>query len=386
MCKERYRILLVFALTIVFALMYFAYNNRFARIETNQSVLAEESTGPEVSGTSQESAVDEAGADAGDDRHEDEMENDIHMVIPCGTPIGIYVKTQGVMVIDTSDITASDGKSCSPCAGLLEQGDYIVSINGVSIADKNDLIALVEESRGESLQLGVVRDEADITVTVKPVQNKDNRYMLGLWVKDDISGIGTLTYVDEDGFGALGHSINDNDTGVAFSISDGAIYDANLVNVVKPSGKNPGRLEGMIDYSAEHIVGRVETNSPYGIRGYITKHGTESLTQAEWIPVAHKDEAHLGDAYLLSAVSGKPEYYQIKITGIDISNMEGGKGLEIQVTDPDLLAITNGIVQGMSGTPIIQDGKLLGAVTHVFLKDATRGYGTFIESMMSESD
>lgn len=386
MCKERYRALLVFALTIVCTLMYFAYNNRFARIDTNQSVLAEESAALEVSGTSQGSAVEQTGVEAGDGQHENESVNDVHMVIPCGTPIGIYVKTQGVMVIDTSTITASDGKNCSPCAGLLEQGDYIVSINGIAVEDKNDLIALVEESGGESLQIGVVRDEADITVTVKPVQNDDNRYMLGLWVKDDISGIGTLTYVDENGFGALGHSINDNDTGVAFNISDGAIYDANLVNVVKPSGKNPGRLEGMIDYSSEHIIGRVETNSSYGIQGYITKHGTESLTQAEWIPVARKDEAHLGDAYLLSAVSGKPEYYQIEITGIDISNAEGGKGLEIQVTDPDLLAITNGIVQGMSGTPIIQDGKLLGAVTHVFLKDATKGYGTFIESMMYESD
>lgn len=383
MCKEKYRTLLVFALTIVCVLMYFAYNNRFAKVETNQSVLAEENDTLVVSETSQGNAVD---TDVETDLGEDNTENEVHMVIPCGTPIGIYVKTQGVMVINTSNILSSDGKTSSPCAGLLKQGDYIVSINGIAVEDKNDLITLVEESKGELLQIGVVRDESNLTVSVRPVQNEKNHYMLGLWVKDDISGIGTLTYVDENGFGALGHSINDNDTGVAFDISDGAIYDANLVNVVKPNGKNPGRLEGLIDYSAEHIIGRVEKNTSYGIQGYVTKHGTENLKQGEWMPVAQKEEAHLGDAYILSSVSGKPEYYQIKITGIDISNAEGGKGLEIQVTDPDLLAITNGIVQGMSGTPIIQDGKLLGAVTHVFLKDATRGYGTFIESMMDETN
>lgn len=383
MCKEKYRTLLVFALTIVCVLMYFAYNNRFAKVETNQSVLAEENDTLVVSETSQGNAVD---TDVETDLGEDNTENEVHMVIPCGTPIGIYVKTQGVMVINTSNILSSDGKTSSPCAGLLKQGDYIVSINGIAVEDKNDLITLVEESKGELLQIGVVRDESNLTVSVRPVQNEKNHYMLGLWVKDDISGIGTLTYVDENGFGALGHSINDNDTGVAFDISDGAIYDANLVNVVKPNGKNPGRLEGLIDYSAEHIIGRVEKNMSYGIQGYVTKHGTKNLKQGEWMPVAQKEEAHLGDAYILSSVSGKPEYYQIKITGIDISNAEGGKGLEIQVTDPDLLAITNGIVQGMSGTPIIQDGKLLGAVTHVFLKDATRGYGTFIESMMDETN
>lgn len=140
----------------------------------------------------------------------------------------------------------------------------------------------------------------------------------------------------------------------------------------------------MIDYSARHIIGRIEENSPYGIQGYITAHGTDRLMREEWIPTARKNEAHLGSAYILSEVSGTPEYYQIEITGIDISSAAEGKGIELKITDSRLLSLTGGIVQGMSGTPIIQDGKLLGAVTHVFLKDSTRGYGTFVEDMMRE--
>lgn len=361
MYKERYRSFLVAFLTVLCALMYFAYNN-YNDGMNNKSVLAENI--PE--------------------ENKETITEDVRMVIPCGTPIGIYVKTDGVMVINTSEILSYNGEKCSPCDGILKQGDYIVSINGKNVEDKNDLIELVEESCGEALSVGVVRDNQNIDVTVTPVLNEKQNYMLGLWVKDDISGIGTLTFIDEDGFGALGHSINDNDTGVAFSISDGAIYDATLVNVVKPSGNNPGRLEGIIDYSGEHIVGRVNNNSACGIQGYLTTHGNQELMDAEWIPVAQKSEAHLGKAYLLSSVSGESEYYEIEITDIDFSEKSEGKMLEIKVTDNRLLDITGGIVQGMSGTPIIQEGKLLGAVTHVFLKDSTMGYGIFVEEMLEQ--
>lgn len=394
--RDRYRRLLIIALVGVCVLLGYASMKEIEEInsDTNQSVLAEESGAVRL--TEEEA---EAGARTDADAEtrvevleqtqseqgggtEAERNEEVHMVIPCGTPIGIYVKTKGVMVIDTSEIVGNDGSSRAPCADLLRQGDYITSINDMPVEDKNDLISLVEQSGGAELTVGIVRDEQELYVNITPAKNEKGNYMLGLWVKDDISGIGTLTYIDEQGFGALGHSINDNDTGVAFTISDGAIYDANLVNVVKPDGKNPGRLEGMIDYSARHIIGRIEENSAYGIQGYITSHGTDRLMREEWIPTAKKSEAHLGSAYILSEVSGTPEYYQIEITGIDISSTAEGKGIELKVTDSKLLGLTSGIVQGMSGTPIIQDGKLLGAVTHVFLKDSTRGYGTFVEDMM----
>lgn len=397
-CRESYRRLLIVALVGVCAILCYASMKEIAKINSdkNQSVLAEENGAVNLTGAEPEAGAQtgagthssmevleqtqpEAGSNAGAESGET-----VHMVIPCGTPIGIYVKTKGVMVINTSEIEGNDGSKCAPCEGLLSQGDYIISIDGTPVEDKNDLISLVEQSGGEELTVGIVRDEQELYVNITPAKNEKGNYMLGLWVKDDISGIGTLTYIDEEGFGALGHSINDNDTGVAFTISDGAIYDASLVNVVKPDGKNPGRLEGLIDYSARHIIGRIEENSAYGIQGYVTAHGMEQLMSEEWIPVAKKNEAHLGSAYILSEVSGSPEYYQIEITGVDITSAAEGKGLELKVTDERLLGLTNGIVQGMSGTPIIQDGKLLGAVTHVFLKDSTRGYGTFVEYMMCE--
>lgn len=363
MCKDRYRNFLVALLTLICTLMYFAYNKNVISQSENKSVLAEK---------------------VSDEQCESSFE-DVRMVIPCGTPIGIYVKTDGVMVINTSEIMSRNGEKTSPCEGKLKQGDYIVSINGNLVEDKNDLIELVEESNGGELSIGIVRGEEELNVMATPVLNEKGNYMLGLWVKDDISGIGTLTYIDENGFGALGHSINDNDTGVAFSISDGAIYDANLINVVKPSGNNPGRLEGIIDYSGEHIVGRINNNSSCGIQGYMTKHGSDSLMSGEWIPVAKKEEAHLGKAYILSAVSGVADYYEVEITDINLSDNEDGKSLELKVTDERLLGITGGIVQGMSGTPIIQDGKLLGAVTHVFLRDSTNGYGIFVENMLESN-
>lgn len=377
MSKERYRSILVFALTVICTLMYAAYSS-LPDGSTDKSVLAENSADTGI-----ESSMIGIGDDGTASDAVDVTDGEVHMVIPCGTPIGIYVKTAGVMVIATSEIVSKNGTSSEPCLGIIRQGDYIVGINGEQVEDKNDLIELVEKSQGETLAVRVVRAGEEINVNVTPVMNEKGSYMLGLWVKDDISGIGTLTYIDEDGFGALGHSINDNDTGVAFTISDGAIYDASLINVVKPDNNSPGRLEGVIDYSGEHILGRVDTNSANGIQGYLTKHGMDEIS-GEWIPVADKEQAHPGRAYLLSSISGKSEYYEIEITNIDYSKSEGSKSIELVVTDERLLDITNGIVQGMSGTPIIQDGRLLGAVTHVFLKDSARGYGILIDSMMGE--
>ena len=208
--------------------------------------------------------------------------------------------------------------------------------------------------------------------------------MLGLWIKDDISGIGTLTYIDENGFAALGHSINDNDTGEMFVISDGAIYEAQLLRIVKSDGEHAGRLEGLIDYQKAYMLGRVSNNSSTGIKGTLTGLGKKRLMSDNWMPVATASEVHTGDAQILSWVSGEPLYYDIEITNVNVSNMSNktGKNLEIKITDSKLLSMTNGIVQGLSGTPILQDGKLVGAITHVFIKDSTMGYGILAENMI----
>ena len=310
-------------------------------------------------------------------------------VVPSGEPIGIYVKSDGVMVIGMGEVVGEDGGKYSPCEGLLSAGDYILSIEGEMIEDKVELSDIVNACMGNAVDMTVQKkmdnDLGEIkieTLSVTPVKNQQGDYMLGLWVKDDISGIGTLTYYDEASFGALGHSINDNDTGEVFEISDGAIYKTNLINIVKSNRKLPGRLEGMIDYSSYNMLGRVQANSNYGISGYVTNVGRQQLSYEEYMPVAHKEEVKVGEAYLLSAISGEPMYYSIEITEILYHQSEDNKELQIRITDSRLIELTSGIVQGMSGTPIIQNGKLVGAVTHVLVNDPTKGYGIFIENML----
>ncbi|MBD5096739.1 MAG: SpoIVB peptidase [Lachnospiraceae bacterium] len=306
----------------------------------------------------------------------------VHMVMPSGKPIGIYVKTDGVMVIGTGEVKTKTGESCCPCMNIIESGDYITAINGIEVNDKEELISNVDKYGSSDVVISIRRKDRSMDVSVTPVLSANDKYMLGLWVKDDISGIGTLTYVDENGFGALGHSINDTDTGELLKVGDGAIYNTQIINIVRTDGQSPGRLEGLIDYSSKNVIGRVNNNSSYGIKGYMTKNAGDYLSSGEWMPIGKKSETHLGPALILSAVSGEPKYYDVEITAIDISDSSQNKGLEIKIKDTELLNLTSGIVQGMSGTPIIQDGKLVGAVTHVFLRDSTRGYGTFVEDMI----
>lgn len=320
-----------------------------------------------------------------------EIDEEEKWVVPSGEPIGIYVKSQGVMVIGIGEITGDDGQKYSPCSKLLEAGDYILSVEGEMIEDKVELANLVNQCDGKEVDMTIQRKGNDgldnitiETVAVTPVKSKTGDYMLGLWVKDDISGIGTLTYYDENSFGALGHSINDNDTGEVFEISDGAIYKANLISIVKSNRKLPGRLEGMIDYSGSNMLGRVQSNSPYGINGYVTNVGRNTLSYDEYIPIGNRSEVVLGEAYLMSSLSGETEYYSIEITDIIYDSVEKNKEIQIRITDSRLVELTSGIVQGMSGTPIIQNGKLIGAVTHVLVNDPTKGYGIFIENMMNQ--
>lgn len=307
-------------------------------------------------------------------------------VMPSGLPIGIYVKTKGVMVIDTGVITGMDGRLYSPCKDILMRGDYVIDINGISIDDKKSLVEALNECNGDPVTISVLRKGEITSAIVNPIQNEDGKYKLGLWVKDDISGIGTLTFVDENSFAALGHSINDNDTGIIFNISDGAIYNTNLVNIVKPEGSSPGRLEGVIDYSSSNIIGRVTGNTEFGISGFLLKNIDYAKLGYEWMNIAPKEEVKEGPAYILSSITGKPEYYEINITNISYDRANGNKSIELEITDTRLISLTDGIVQGMSGTPIIQNNRLIGAITHVFLNDSTKGYGIFIEYMLEKND
>ena len=302
--------------------------------------------------------------------------------IPCGTPVGIYLKADGVMVVGTGKLTAENGETVEPAAGLLRSGDYIETINGKKLETKEQLAKVVSELDGEEARLTVRRGDEHMEVAMEPVITEDGTGKLGVWVRSDTQGIGTITYLDLNGkFGALGHGISDSDTGELVEISDGNLYDTEIVGIEKGSAGNPGVMSGVIYYGPGTLMGEISANTDQGIFGKVNQRLQSQIT-SEPMEIGFHQEVKKGKAYIRSGVSGQIEDYEIEILKVDEANLHTNKSLVLQVTDPRLLELTGGIVQGMSGSPIIQNGKLIGAVTHVFVQDSTRGYGIFIENML----
>ena len=302
--------------------------------------------------------------------------------MPCGLPVGIYLKSKGIMVIGTGEITGEDGINVEPAAGILKSGDYIEAVNGKAIVSKEGLIKEVNQIQDGEAILSVRRGGEEIEVKMNPVYTADGDYKLGAWVRDDTQGIGTMTYVDMNGsFGALGHGISDSDTGTIMEIGDGSLYDTEIIGIEKGSAGKPGVMSGVIYYGPGSSLGTIEANTEEGIFGTVNDRFIKKISQ-EAIKIGYRQDVHKGPAVIRSSVSGQLEEYDIEIQKVDYSTSHTSKGMVIKVTDPRLLEITGGIVQGMSGSPIIQDGKLVGAVTHVFLQDSTKGYGIFIENML----
>lgn len=303
--------------------------------------------------------------------------------IPCGAPVGIYLKSNGIMVIGTGEITGLDGLSTEPAAGILKSGDYIETINGQSLETKEQLADAVNHLNGEDAILTVRRGEEIMSITLQPVTAQDGTQKLGVWVRSDTQGIGTMTYLDLNGkFGALGHGISDSDTGEVVQISDGALYDTEIIGIEKGSIGNPGIMSGVIYYGPGSLLGEIDSNSEVGIFGTAGEKFRQAMNMQP-LQIGYRQDVKKGAAWIRSGISGEIKDYQIEILKVDYSTAHQNKSLVIQVTDPELLALTGGIVQGMSGSPIIQDGKLIGAVTHVFIQDSTKGYGIFIENMLS---
>lgn len=307
---------------------------------------------------------------------------DTRYAIPCGSPIGIYLKSDGVMVIGTGRITGSDGTESEPAYGILKSGDYIEAFNGEPMNTKEDLIHAVNESQGQDSVISVRRDGEEVDVSVKPVAGSDGQYKLGAWVRDDTQGIGTVTYVDMNGnFGALGHGISDSDTGALVESAEGALYTTEIMGIEKGTVGKPGMLSGVIYYGPQSYMGDIRANTDEGIFGTVNQQFKKQLT-GEPLEIACRQDVKPGSALLRSDISGELKDYAIEIQKVDTNSSHKNKSMVIKVTDPELIGLTGGIVQGMSGSPIIQDGKLAGAVTHVFVQDATRGYGILIENML----
>lgn len=305
--------------------------------------------------------------------------------IPCGTPVGIYLKSRGVMVIGTGRIVQENGQETEPAFGMLESGDYIEAINGEPLWDKEALVTYLNHNGEQEAVLTVRRNGEVRQVRMSPVRTLDGSYKLGAWVRDDTQGIGTLTYLDANGnFGALGHGISDSDTGDVVEIEQGALYETEILGIDKGSSGSPGVMAGVIYYGPGTRVGTVEANTEQGIFGKADDRLRKNIS-GDPLEIGYRQDVKKGRAWLRSTVSGQVRDYEIEIQRVDYNPLQKSKSLVIRVVDPELLGLTGGIVQGMSGSPIIQGGKLVGAVTHVFVNDPTRGYGIFLETMLEEA-
>ena len=307
---------------------------------------------------------------------------DTQYAVPCGTPIGIYLKSNGIMVIGTGRVTGEDGVETEPAYGRLKSGDYIEAFNGAPLSTKEELIQKVENWEGGQASLTIRREGETMEVALDPVKGSDGQYKLGAWVRDDTQGIGTITYVDPYGnFGALGHGISDSDTGELVEIENGALYTAKIMGVEKGEAGKPGLLSGVIYYGPQSCMGEISSNTEDGIFGKVNQQFKKELS-GEPVEIARRQEVKPGPAVIRTTVSGETKDYSVEIQKVDYSATKKNKTMVLKVTDPELLAFTGGIVQGLSGTPILQDGKLVGAVTHVFVQDPTRGYGILAEDML----
>lgn len=331
-------------------------------------------------------------------------------VYACGRLTGIYEQTEGVLVVNTTEVTDEDGKKVNPADKKVKCGDYILSVNGRTVADKeelseavNDIMKEYDENLDESLKdksnedeikseinkrtvkIKFLRGGEEMSADIAPVRMDDGRYYMGIWVKDDLAGIGTITYYTKDGrFGALGHGIGDGtQSGNLLYANSGDLYSMKLTKIKKGKAGTPGEIGGVVYFGKKSHIGTLDCNSNLGIYGQLDSDElSEYAAEDTYYPVACKDEIHTGSAQMISEISGKLEKYNLEITNIDKKATDTNKGMELKVTDERLIELSGGIVQGTSGSPIIQDGKIIGAVTHVFVDDPTGGYGICIDEML----
>lgn len=302
-------------------------------------------------------------------------------VVPMGNAIGMKLYTAGVLVVGMSEI---EGKKPYENSGIKE-GDRIIQINQNQIDNTDDLMKAVNKSDGNNISIKYVRDEKTITTSIKPLKNSSNEYKIGLWVRDAAAGVGTLTFYEPSSgmFATLGHGIMDIDTAELIKIANGELVTTNILSINKGTKGNPGEIRGTIE--AGHTIGSISKNTKFGVFGTINKTPYLNTSNTNEVQVALREEIKTGKAQIICELeNGKKEYYDIEIQRIFISNNKDNKSMLIKVTDKKLSEKTGGIIQGMSGAPIIQKGKFVGAVTHVLVNDPTIGYGVFADIMLKQ--
>lgn len=303
-------------------------------------------------------------------------------VIPLGQAVGIKLFADGVLVVGLSELDEDAGKSPAQQCGLKE-GDLILCFNGEKIQSTEHFQSLLQENGETEASLTVQRGDEKKTVAITPTCCDDGGIRLGAWIRDSMAGIGTMTYYDPDtgAFGALGHGITDVDTEKLMSLGSGSIMETTVKAVKKGQRGDPGELKG--DFSVQKDVGKVTVNCEGGIFGTVTE---PEIFAGQPVPVATPQQVQTGDAVIRCTVCGsESKEYQVKITKI-FGDEDSTRNLLLRITDPNLLEQTGGIVQGMSGSPILQNGRLVGAVTHVMVNDPTQGYGILAENMLRRAE
>ena len=306
-------------------------------------------------------------------------------IIPGGKTVGIKMFTRGLMCVGCEKIKGENGETLDAEDVLdLKNADMIMSVDGKSLHTIVQFAKIVSQSGGKELTLKISRNKREFEKKITPVKTKDG-YKLGIWVRDSTAGIGTVTFVDEKSniFGALGHPITDVDTGAIMPIEQGSVTETVITDVKQGQRGNPGELRGIFDQSGTD-KGVLFKNTQRGIFGVLDENYRVN-TFKEAVPMASKSQVKTGKAEIYANIEDdKIEKFEVEIVKV-MKFAADDKNMVINITDKRLIEKTGGIVQGMSGSPIIQNGKLVGAVTHVFVNDPTRGYGIFIENMLFEA-
>lgn len=307
-------------------------------------------------------------------------------VIPVGNVAGVKLYTSGVLVVGMSEIEGMDKKKYKPYENTgIQEGDTILSINEKEISSTEQLIENVNKSKGKDVTIKYLHQEETKECSIKPVMTNANEYKLGLWVRDSAAGVGTVTFYEPSTkiFGALGHGITDIDTEELINIASGEFVTTKILNITKGESGNPGKIQGTVDNQKN--IGKIYKNSKFGIYGVVENLANLNIDASKEMEIALRDEIKIGKAKILCSLDNKKvEEYEIEIEKIFKENNYNNKSMKIKVTDEKLLEKTGGIIQGMSGSPIMQNGKFVGAVTHVLVNNPLEGYAVFGDIMLKQ--
>ncbi len=308
-------------------------------------------------------------------------------VIPLGNIAGVKLYTNGVLVVGMSEIEGKDNQRYKPYVNTgIEEGDTIIKVNNKEINSTDDLIETVNQSKGNKIKINYIHEKETKECSITPVETINKEYKIGLWVRDSAAGVGTITFYEPSNktFGALGHGITDIDTNELINIASGEFITTKILNITKGEVGTPGKIQGTIDNQTN--IGTISKNTKFGIYGKVDNLSSINIDKSKEMDVALRDEIKQGKATILCSLDNQtPQEYEIEIEKIFKDNNYDNKSMQIKVTDERLLNKTGGIIQGMSGSPIIQNGKFVGAITHVLVNNPQEGYGVFADIMLKKA-